>query len=159
MRNIHGRERLGFIHVVCLFAGIVFIFACSQKTPDLIIHTASGDHRLRVEVAQSAAAQQKGLMYRQSLGKDRGMLFIFGKQEPLTFWMKNTMIPLDILFISSDLVIVDATTMHPCTFDPCPFYASKRPAKYALEVNAGYVRIHAIKIGDTVSSNILKLGK
>lgn len=159
MRNIHARARLGFIHVVWLFAGIIFISACPQKTPDLIIHAASRDHRLRVEVAESAAAQQRGLMYRQSLGKDSGMLFIFGKQELLTFWMKNTMIPLDILFISSDLVIVDVSTMYPCTLDPCPFYTSKQPAKYALEVNAGYVRSHTIKTGDTVSSDILKLKK
>lgn len=159
MRNIHGRARLAFMHVVWLFAGIVFISACPQKPPDLIIHAASGDHRLRVEVAKSAAAQQRGLMYRQSLGKDRGMLFIFGEQGPLTFWMKNTMIPLDILFISSDLVIVDVTTMHPCTIDPCPFYTSKRPAQYALEVNAGYARSQAIKTGDTISSDILKVKK
>ena len=76
------------------------------------------------------------------------MLFIFQQEGPLqTFWMKNTLIPLDMLFISSDLVIVDITTMQPCTFDPCPSYTSKQPAQYALEVNAGYVRSHAIKTG------------
>jgi uncharacterized membrane protein (UPF0127 family) len=157
--RIGGWKKRGFIDVVWLFVGIVFISACSQKTSDLTIHTAAGDHRLQVEVAKNAVAQQRGLMYRQSLGKDSGMLFIFDEQQPLTFWMKNTLIPLDILFISSDLVIVDIMTMQPCTFDPCPVYTSKRPARYALEVNAGYVHAHAIKIGDTVSSNVLTIKK
>jgi uncharacterized membrane protein (UPF0127 family) len=159
MRSVHRSKRGSFLRIAWLFAGIVFISACSQKTTDLVIHAATGDHQLQVEVAQSAAAQQRGLMYRQSLGKDSGMLFIFDEQEPLTFWMKNTMIPLDILFVSSELVIVDITTMQPCTFDPCPVYTSRRPAKYAVEVNAGYVRTHAIKIGDTVSSDVLKIKK
>jgi uncharacterized membrane protein (UPF0127 family) len=159
MRNVHRRKRRGLLHVVCLLAGMIFISACPQKTSDLIIHAASGDRRLTVEVAKSAAALQRGLMYRQSLGNDCGMLFIFDEEESLTFWMKNTMIPLDILFISSDLMIVDMTTMHPCTFDPCPVYISKQPAKYALEVNAGYLHSHGIKTGDRVSSDILAVKK
>jgi uncharacterized membrane protein (UPF0127 family) len=91
-------------------------------------------------------------MYRQYLEKNSGMLFIFPEERSQSFWMKNTVLPLDMLFISSELVIVDIATMQPCSVDPCPSYTSKQPAQYCLEVNAGYVRSHKIKIGDTISS-------
>lgn len=142
-----------------LLACIAFFAACMHETPTLVIYATSGDYRVTVEVAKRSAEQQRGLMYRRSLEKDTGMLFVFQQEEPQSFWMKNTLIPLDMLFISSDLVIVDITTMQPCSVDPCPSYTSKQPAQYCLEVNAGYARSHAIKIGDTISSDILRLKK
>jgi uncharacterized membrane protein (UPF0127 family) len=95
-------------------------------------------------------------MYRRSLGKESGMLFIFGREEPQGFWMKNTLIPLDMIFISRDLVIVDITTMQPCITDPCPDYTSRQPAQYVLEVNAGYCRSRNIIIGDKISSDAIR---
>ncbi len=101
----------------------------------------------------------RGLMYRRSLGKDSGMLFILRREEPQSFWMKNTLIPLDMIFISRNLVIVEITTMQPCITDPCPDYTSRQPAQYVLEVNAGYCRSRTIRTGDKVSSAILKKEK
>jgi uncharacterized membrane protein (UPF0127 family) len=145
--------------VLRLLACIALFTACMHETPTVVIHAASGDYRVTVEVAERSADQARGLMYRQYLKKDSGMLFIFQQEGLQSFWMKNTLIPLDMLFISSDLVIVDIATMQPCTLDPCPSYTSKQPAQYCLEVNAGYVRSHAIKIGDTIFSDVIRPNK
>jgi len=142
--------------LVILLAFILIIPACMQGQPTLVIHSASGDHHVKVEIVTEPADQAQGLMYRRSLGKDSGMLFIFRQEEPQSFWMKNTLIPLDMLFISAGLVIVDITTMQPCITDPCPDYTSRQPAIYVLEVNAGYCRSRNIIVGDKVSSDAIR---
>ncbi|OGP55799.1 MAG: hypothetical protein A2Y65_01750 [Deltaproteobacteria bacterium RBG_13_52_11] len=144
------------------FALLAFILICSscmQAQPALVIHSASGDYRVNVEVVSKPADLQMGLMYRKHLAKDSGMLFIFPEEGSQSFWMKNTFIPLDMIFISAGLVIVDITTMNPCKADPCPSYTSKQPARYCLEVNAGYAGSHTIKIGDKISSDVIKIKK
>ncbi|MCJ7547581.1 MAG: DUF192 domain-containing protein [Deltaproteobacteria bacterium] len=141
---------------VILLAFILIIPACMQEQHVLIIHSATVDHQVKVEVVTKPADQAQGLMYRRSLDKDSGMLFIFRQEEPQSFWMKNTLIPLDMIFISRDLVIVDIATMQPCITDPCPDYTSRQPAQYVLEVNAGYCRSHHITIGDKISSAVIK---
>ncbi len=143
---------------VVLLAFILIIPACAQKQQMLVIHSATGDHQVKVEVVTQPADQAQGLMYRRSLAKDSGMLFVFRQEEPQGFWMKNTLIPLDMIFISRNLVIVDITTMQPCRTYPCPSYTSRQPAQYVLEVNAGYCRSHSIAIGDKVSSTIFHGG-
>lgn len=139
-----------------LLALFLIIPACMQEQPTLAIHSASGDHQVKVEVVTKPADQALGLMYRRHLADDSGMLFIFRQEERQSFWMKNTLIPLDMIFVSADLIIVDITTMQPCRTDPCPDYTSRQPAKYVLEVNAGYCRSHSIAIGDRISSAIIK---
>jgi uncharacterized membrane protein (UPF0127 family) len=141
---------------VIVLAFILIIPACMQEQPTLVIHSVSGDHRVKVEVVTKPADQARGLMYRRSLEKDSGMLFIFRKEEPQSFWMKNTLIPLDMIFISRDLVIVDITTMQPCAAYPCPDYTSRQPAQYVLEINAGYSRSLNILIGDKISSEVIR---
>ncbi len=79
-------------------------------------------------------------MERESLGKDRGMLFVYQSEQTLSFWMKNTLIPLDILFIDEDLVVVDVQTMRPgheTTGGSLPIHTSAAPAFYAIEINEG----------------------
>lgn len=142
--------------VAILLALILIIPACTPGQQALVIHSASGDHRVKVEVVTEPAEQARGLMYRRSLGKDSGMLFIFRQEGPQSFWMKNTLIPLDMIFISKDLVIVDIATMQPCASYPCPSYTSRQPVLYVLEVNAGYCRSRNISIGDKVSSDAIR---
>jgi uncharacterized membrane protein (UPF0127 family) len=141
---------------VILLAFILLIPACAQGQQTLVIHSATGGHQVRVEVVTEPADQARGLMYRRSLGKDSGMLFIFRQEGLQSFWMKNTLIPLDMIFVSRDLAIVDITTMQPCITDPCPSYTSRQPAKYVLEINAGYCRSHNIIIGDKISSEVIR---
>lgn len=103
---------------------------------------------LNVEIVQDPEARQKGLMNRDSLPEKQGMLFVFEAPQMLSFWMRNTFIPLDIAFIDENRRIVDIQHMEP--LDETKQYISPRPALYALEVNAGWFAKHAIKPGDEV---------
>lgn len=92
---------------------------------------------LRVEIARTPQEQSQGLMQRTSLEEGSGMLFVFEDSAVRTFWMKQTLLPLDILFFDSDGSFVSRASMVPCTADPCPLTSSVFPAAFALEVNAG----------------------
>jgi uncharacterized protein len=94
-----------------------------------------------VEIADTNKLRQKGLMYRFKLPKDRGMLFEFEKESTHTFWMKNTWISLDIIWINQSLEIVDIVeNAKSCYIDPCPTYTPDQKGLYVLEVNAGLVQ-------------------
>ncbi len=89
------------------------------------------------ELAQTAKERARGLMFREKLEPGHGMFFIFEKEEPYGFWMKNTLIPLDVIWISESRKVVDVQTLPPCKSNPCPVFKPKNAAKYVLEVNAG----------------------
>lgn len=95
--------------------------------------------RYTVEVADDDAERARGLMFRDSLPEGQGMLFIHDREESLAYWMKNTRIALDILYFDDRLKLVSQQRdVPPCTAgDACPSYASKAPARYVLELNAG----------------------
>jgi len=103
---------------------------------------------LQVEIAQDEETRSQGLMYREELPEDQGMLFVFSEQRVLSFWMRNTFIPLDIAFIDSEGKIVDIQRMEP--LDESKLYVSAAPAQYALEVNAGWFERHGVKVGSRV---------
>lgn len=104
-----------------------------------------------IKIADDPTEQSKGLMYRNNLESNSGMLFVFDKDEIRSFWMKNTLIPLDMLFIDRDFKIVDIIeNAQPCKTNTCPSYISKQPAKYVLEVNAGFVKENKIDVGDII---------
>lgn len=98
-----------------------------------------GGHRYVVELAQDDAARARGLMFRDAMDADRGMLFIHDAQEPQAYWMKNTKIALDILYFDNDHKLVSQQRdVPPCSLgDACPPYPSNAPARYVLELNAG----------------------
>lgn len=102
------------------------------------------------ELADSPEEWQLGLMNRKSLAENKGMLFAFSDEARRSFWMKNTLMPLDVIFISANLTVVDVQTMEPCSEEPCRLYPSAAPAKYALEVNKGFAKKHDIAAGDKV---------
>lgn len=102
---------------------------------------------LRVEVADTPAEQEKGLMGRTELEEGKGMLFLFQENGILTFWMKDTLIPLDIIFFDNLGQYLSFTSMTPCTEDPCPLYGSTNPSRVALEVPAGFVKKHGVGTG------------
>jgi hypothetical protein len=108
------------------------------------------------EVAQTAEEQMRGLMGRRSLPRNGGMLFLFKEPQVQGFWMKNTLIPLDIMFITEDKRIESFHTMQPCVVDPCPVYPSRGRVRYALEVNAGEIAKHGFAVGDKVTIRLQK---
>lgn len=96
-------------------------------------------HRYDIEVADDEAERTRGLMFRDSMAVDHGMLFIHDRQEPQAYWMKNTHIPLDILYFDNDhKLVAQQRDVPPCSLgDACPPYPSNAPARYVLELNAG----------------------
>jgi uncharacterized membrane protein (UPF0127 family) len=95
--------------------------------------------RYTVEVADDDAERARGLMFRDELPASRGMLFIHEREEPQAYWMKNTHIPLDILFFDdARRLVTQQRDVPPCSLgDACPPYPSDEPARYVLELNAG----------------------
>ena len=141
-----------------IIAAIVFIilipliiFSLPGSTTDLVVFgTSSGNVSVPVEVMRTREELQNGLMYRESLDPDSGMLFIFSSPKTLNFWMKNTLIPLDMIFISDSRNIVKIEhDVPPCEIDPCPNYGGVH-AKYVVEVNVGFAENRGIKEGDKV---------
>ena len=98
-----------------------------------------GGERYQVEIADDDAERARGLMFREAMDEDRGMLFIHEREQPLAYWMKNTKIALDILYFDDQLKLVSQQRdVPPCTLgDRCPPYPSDAPARYVLELNAG----------------------
>ncbi|MGY0799696.1 DUF192 domain-containing protein [Lysobacter sp. A286] len=98
-----------------------------------------GDARYAVEIADDDEERARGLMFRDHMPDDRGMLFIHERQSPQAYWMKNTRIPLDILYFDDDRRLVSQQRdVPPCSAgNACPPYPSDAPARYVLELNAG----------------------
>ncbi len=130
---------------------LVACAACASGEPRVEL----GGKTFRVEVADTSEKQALGLMFRDSMAADEGMIFIFPGEAPRSFWMKNTRIPLDIMYFDKDfkLVSISADT-PPCKVSRCPSYPSKAPAKYVLELNAGTAATLGIGIGDRLTLNL-----
>ena len=107
-----------------------------------------GGHSLKVEVAQNEDALQQGLMFRKSLGRDEGMLFLFGEPAYHSMWMKNTLIPLSVAFLDADGRILNILDMEPQTLDT---HMAAGPAVYAIETNKGWFAANKVKPGDKVT--------
>ena len=104
-----------------------------------------------VELAETPEEKSYGLMFRENLEADKGMLFIFEKERKYGFWMKNTLIPLDIIWLDKDKkVVFIKSNASPCAEDSCPVINPETPAMYVLEINGGL----AEKIGLTIGSKL-----
>ena len=117
-------------------------------TADLTIESASGKHKFHVELATTPAQLEQGLMFRQSMAPDAGMLFDFQRPSPVSMWMKNTFIPLDMLFIDNRGRIINiAERAVPQSLDTI---AAAAPARAVLELNGGTAARLGIRPGDRV---------
>lgn len=150
-----------------LIAGLFVIAACSQPMQK---STAAASTTLRptpvqlpqavlpdgfvvdLELALTPEETANGLMFRPSLPEDRGMLFLFSQPRIAAFWMKNTLIPLDLVFLDGTGVVVDVVAnVQPCSADPCPSYPPSTPALAVLEINAGSASAHRIEVGSMIA--------
>jgi len=150
-----------------LFMACLVATGCSQSAPPPAATAHSNPSVAKVELPHAvlpdgftvdlelAVTPQEvndGLMYRPSLPEKRGMLFIFGADRYPSFWMKNTLIPLDLVFLDSAGSVVDVVAnVPPCALDPCPTYSPKSPARAVLEVAAGVAAAHGVGAGVAIT--------
>jgi uncharacterized membrane protein (UPF0127 family) len=122
------------------------------KRSSLVIVTHGRELKFEIELATNDAERSRGLMYRKQLGPYEGMLFDFYQEMPVSFWMKNTLIPLDMVFIAADGTVkhVHANAV-PLSTDTVP---SRFPVRAVLEINGGSAALLGIKPGDTVKHAI-----
>jgi hypothetical protein len=101
----------------------------------------------RCEVAGDRVRHALGLMFRRSLAPDQGMLFVYDRPGPRSFWMKGTRVPLDIVFIAPDRRILNIEEADPCGSRPCPRYSSRGQAQFVLEISQGLSRKYGFREG------------
>lgn len=134
--------------LIILFFIIIFI-------PEDIMETnkvCADNYCFLVEIADNPEERSRGLMNRENLDPDKGMLFVFEGESKHSFWMKNTLIPLDIIWINKNKeVVYIEKNVQPCKNDPCPVYGPDKEAKYVLEINAGQADQATIQINDKLS--------
>jgi uncharacterized protein len=118
------------------------------STGTLVLETASGPHSFTIEVATTEAERERGLMFRRTLPQDGGMLFVYAEPQPISMWMKNTLIPLDMVFIDAwGRVHRIETRTEPFSTTPIP---SDGEVQAVLELNAGAADAIGLKAGDKV---------
>ncbi len=139
------------IIIIALFI-VIFLFAIyfvQARGKEQRLTFSSPDISVSVEVADNPVTRAKGLMGRNELGDGDGMLFVFDKQDIYPFWMLNTTIPLDAIYMDSNGTVVDILQMQPCGINitKCRVYTPTADAQYVLEVNQGFSFKHGIQIG------------
>ena len=136
-----------FFGLLCLLLGT----ACVAQGP----YVELKGERFTVEIAETAEKQALGLMFRDHLDEDHGMLFLFPGEAMRSFWMKNTRIPLDIFYFDAERRLVSvAENAQPCRTERCPSYLSEGPAKYVLELNSGKAAELGARPGDELKIHI-----
>jgi uncharacterized membrane protein (UPF0127 family) len=134
-----------FFLCVLMFAACT---ACASGGPSVELRGKN----FGVELADTQQEQALGLMFRDEMPANQGMLFIFPNEAPRSFWMKNTRIPLDIMYFDKDLKLVSISAdTQPCRVSRCPSYPSIAPAMYVLELNAGKASELGVELGDRLT--------
>jgi uncharacterized membrane protein (UPF0127 family) len=151
IENSPGPRQTPDMRILLLAISVLLCSACLAREPSV---TLKGQ-RFSVELAETQEKQALGLMFRDSLPDDHGMLFIFPSEGLRRFWMKNTRIPLDIIYFDSDLKLVSVSEdVQPCRTQRCPSYPSEGPARYVLELNAGKAAELGLHAGDPLELHL-----
>lgn len=131
---------------------LFFVFiGCQSEADEVCIRSTCVD----IEIVQTPEKIEKGLMFRDNMPQNHGMLFVFASEGEYSFWMKNTLIPLDMIWMDYNRRVVHIEeNVPPCKKNPCPSYTPSNAALYVLEVNAGYVQKHSIKLNDRAEFKI-----
>jgi uncharacterized protein len=169
MERVRGRFPLLLAGVLLLVgAGVAVALARSPERPAASPATAGSGARpvvaeyllqgegrpavpVRLEVAATPAARDRGLMGRTRVPAGTGMVFLFPADTTSPFWMKDTLVPLSIAFVAVDGQVVGVREMVPCTADPCPVYGPDRPYRYAVELPAGAFAAAGVAEGGRVA--------
>ncbi len=140
---------------------LVALNGCSSSDlTKITIYNAEGTHELFVEVAGTREEMIAGLMDRSSIPEDGGMLFPYSEEREIAFWMKDMLIPIDIIFIDGNKKVNFVfANVPPCDEEEdkdCPQYHAQTPAQYVLEVSSGYTTKNRVRIGDQVEFNLTR---
>jgi hypothetical protein len=138
-------------HAALFVAGLGALAAASAAAPAVVPLTLPSGTVLQAEVMVKDEDRAMGLMFRPSLPRDRGMLFVFETSDFHGIWMKNCRFPIDILWLDEQRSVVHvAEAVPPCKAEPCPVYNPLRKAAYVVELNAGQARREKAVIGSTI---------
>jgi uncharacterized membrane protein (UPF0127 family) len=156
---------VGAVGVVAILAGVAFLLGTRSREAEpgagtatpasgrhvyLLQPSAGAQSRVSLEVAADEAARERGLSKRRELPAGAGMAFLFPGDTEIAFWMKDTLVPLQIAFVRGDGRVVGLFEMPPCRADRCPTYAPGRPYRYAVELSSGAFTAAGIREGDRV---------
>jgi len=147
-------NKRGFIILIIVFTILSVLALYFSYELENSRKVCFGDSCVDVEIADTSEKRTNGLMFRTELAKDRGMLFVFPESDKQSFWMKNTLLHLDIIWINESFEVVDFISATPCSFDPCLIYVPEQNARYVLEVNKGFVEENNISLGDKASFSL-----
>jgi uncharacterized membrane protein (UPF0127 family) len=139
-------DRVSMLRVLAALLIAASLQALADAARTTVLHV--GSHALKVEIAASEAERNRGLMFRKSLPREEGMLFIFDDPGYYAMWMKNTLIPLSVAFVDREGVILNIADMAPQTLDS---HLAAGPALYAIETNKGWFAAHHVQAGDKVT--------
>jgi hypothetical protein len=142
------RLRAALAAIVLAFALPAAAQDAARAKPLPVITVKVGGHALRAEVVSTQEQRSRGLMFREKLGKNDGMLFVFDELAYHSMWMMNTLIPLSVAFLDGEGRILNIEDMQPKTLDS---HAAQGPARYAIETNLGWFAERKLKAGDKVT--------
>jgi len=142
---------ISLIILLVIILSITFLqFSLTESSIPITAKVILNNQTFTLEIAQTFKEKQQGLMYRKELPENQGMIFVYNYESPKSFWMKNTLIPLDLIFINSSDYITDIKeNFQPCIKNPCETYSSN-PAQNIIEINAGLVDELELEIGDKI---------
>ena len=139
---------LAFVTALAISLGLACGGGDGDETATIVVIGGEDEGvELRVELARTAGERSRGLMFREELAEDGGMLFVYVEDTEAGFWMKDTLIPLSIAFIAADGTILDVQDMEPLSEDT---HRPPQPYRYGLEVNQGWFQEHGLGRGDRV---------
>ncbi|MBI3413161.1 MAG: DUF192 domain-containing protein [Candidatus Aenigmarchaeota archaeon] len=136
---------------------ILFLSYYEKPTDEKIIYFSSGvsNTTLLVKIADTEESRNKGLMFVEKLGRNEGMLFVFSDERQRAFWMKDTLVHLDMIFVASNGTVVGVVeNAEPCRQELCRTYSVNALSQYVVEVNAGFARKNNISPGSVAVSNL-----
>ncbi len=140
------KNRMIFLLII-LFISLILVLVLIKINFDKKYVEVNGE-KIFVEVADSEEEREKGLMFMEELCENCGILFIFEEERTHSLWMKNTLIPLDMIFINSNRKVVDVLHALPCSEEPCRIYTTREKALYVLETN--YQKFNSTLIGKDI---------
>jgi uncharacterized membrane protein (UPF0127 family) len=146
-----GRRQTFAMRRLILLLTLFVCGSCTAQDPFVVLK----GQKFTVELAETSDKQALGMMFRDELPEDHGMLFVFPVESQRSFWMRNTRVPLDIFYFDGDRRLLNvAQNARPCRTRTCPRYLSEGPAKYVLELNAGKAAELGVRPGDELELHI-----